>query len=190
MYTCMYVACSEPSMRVNAAIHIDANMRETTEAARRAVSALLTKYEFRTSLSLVRAGNKTFLETQFSRFYEAEDVNRTGYDQVEILAKAYLPTYDYLLTRRAFLTFITSHYIAGKNINETTVAEEVDDITESCNIPPKASWSVTLHTSKLSSSEYTPVQLPVSGFMATLRYIQDCTEITKKCDGVEQALYL
>ena len=185
----MYVACREPSMRVNAAIHIDANLREASEAARRAVSALLTKYEFRTSLSLVRAGNKTFLETQFSRFYAAEDVNRTGYDQVEILAKAYLSTYDYLMTRRAFFSFITSHYIAGKNINETTVAE-VDDTTESCNIPPQGSWSVTLRTSKLSTSEYTPVQLPVSAFMVTLRYIQDCTEITEKCDSVKQVLHL
>ena len=175
-------------MKVDAGIRIDANMKEVGEASRRAAMALLTKYDFRTSLSLVRSDNKTFLETRLSRSYAAEDVNRTGYDQLEILAKSYSPDYDYLMTRRAFIAFITSHHTPRNNVTETT--EEVDDVLELelCYTPPKGSWSVELYTSTLSSAEYTPLQLPVSDFMVTVRYIQDCAGIPEKCDGVENAL--
>lgn len=182
----MYAACRMPGMNVDARIHIDANMKEVSEASRRAISALLTRKGFTTSLSLVRAENKTFLETRFLRFYAAEHVNGTAYDQLEILAKAYLKDYDYLMVRRAFITFIVSRNAAGSN-SESSEAEEIDTL-EKCMRRPKGSWSITLHTSQLATTEYTPLQLPVTGFIVTLRHIQNCRKIPEKCDGVENAL--
>lgn len=183
----MHVACRVPGVNVDARIHIDANLKEMSEAPRRAVSALLTKNEFTPSLSLVTAENKTFLETQFLRFYAAKDINGTAYNQLEILAKAYSQGYDYYdVIRRAFIAFITSQNVAGSN-SESSGTEEFD-ILEKCMTPPKGPWTVTLHTTQLSTTEYTPLQLAVTRFVVTVRYIQDCSEMPMKCDGVEHAL--
>ena len=186
MYVRIYVACRVPRTNMDAIIRIDANLDGAGEVAWKAAMALATKYEYRTSLSLVRAGNKTFLETRYSRSYAAEDVNGTGYDQLEILAKSYSPDYDYLMTRRAFIIFVTSQHAFRNNLTETT--EEVDDILEMCDAPSEGSWSVKLHTSELSSTEYTPLQLPVSEFLVAVHFMQDCTRISKKCENVQDAL--
>ena len=163
-------------------IQIDADMKEASKIKRENISALLTKKEFTASVSLVKAENKTFLETRYWRFYPSEFVNKTAYDQLETLAKA--QESDYGMVIRAFISFIC----ASAAVNETAQVTNDDGVTKACFTPPDESWNVKLHTSHLSTCEYTPLQLPVRGFKVTLSYIQDCSEIPKTCDDVESAL--
>lgn len=196
----MYAACREPGrisgsetgVKMDARIHIDVDLKEASDGLRKALSALLTEKDYKSSLSLVKSHNETFLETRFSRFYTAENINETSYDQLEILSKADSPDYDYFIVRRAFINFVRSQNVTERaqrsvtnsTITDNTVAEEVD-ILEACTNPH---WTVRLYSLELSTTEYTPLQLPVATFTVEVRYIQNCRKVSQKCDDIELAL--
>ena len=171
----MYAACRKPGrvlgsdsgVIMDARIHMDVDLKEASEDLRKALSALLTEKDYKSSLSLVKSHNETFLETRFSRFYTAENINETSYDQLEILAKADSPDYDYFIVRRAFINFVRSQNVTERSVTNNTVAEE-GDIMETCTNPH---WTVRLYSLQLSTTEYTPLQLPVAAFTVEVRYI-------------------
>ena len=94
---------------------------------------------------------------------------------MEILAKADSPDYDYFTVRRTFINFVhyqnvierTQRSVTNSTITNNTVAEEVD-IMETCTNPH---WTVGLYSLQLSTTEYTPLQLPVAAFTVEVRYI-------------------
>ena len=171
-------ACYWPETMVNAVIHVDAEMKEASKTMRESISALLTRKEFTSSLSLIKRKNRTFLETRYWRFYRSELFNGTVYDQLEILAKS--QRFDYRTAMRVFTSFIC----ASATGNNWTDPAEVNF----CSPLPSEFWSVKLHTSQLSTDEYTPLQLPVTGFKATLSYAQICRDIPKTCNYFKKAL--
>ena len=67
----MYAACREPSrvsgsetgVKMDAKMHIDVDLKEVSEELRKTLSALLTEKDYKSSLSLVKSHNETFLET-------------------------------------------------------------------------------------------------------------------------------
>ena len=190
--TYVYVARRMPTVKVDAIIHIDVDFKEVSKMTRESISGLLTKKEFTASVSLVRAENKTFLETRYWRYYPSEFVNGTAYDQLEIFAKgqeilAKAQESDYSMLRRAFVSFICVG-AAGNDASEIAEVTTDDGVIEACFTPPNESWNVKLHTSHLSTAEYTPLQVLVRGFKVTLSYIQDCGGILKTCENVENAL--
>ena len=176
----MHAAHGMSGTKVDAIIHIDADLREASKPTRESIGAFLRRNEFVASVSLVRAENKTFLETRYGRVYPSELVNNTVYDKLEILAKP--QESDYRTTRGAFISFINE---SGASPSE---AAEVTTDDEMCLTPPAKSWNVKVYNSRLSTDEYTPLPLLVRGFKLTLSYIQDCGEILKRCEDVENAL--
>ena len=167
---------------MDAIIHIDAELREASKLTRESIAAFLKRNEFVASVSLVRTENKTFLETRHSRFYPSELVNATAYDQLEILAKP--QEFDYRTTRRAFISFINMSVVE----DDPSETPEVTTDDKTCFTPPIKSWNVKVYNSRLSTAEYTPLPLPVRGYKLTLSYIQDCDDISKTCEEVENAL--
>ena len=105
----MYFIVCKQSM--DGEIHMDVNLMEVGEITRKVISTLLRFKEFTPSLSLFRAENKTFLETQYTRYYAAESVVERTYDYLAILAEAFTPRYnyynDYRKLRNAFFKFIS-----------------------------------------------------------------------------------
>ena len=162
-------------MKVDGEIHIHINLQEVNESTRKVISTLLTNKEFAPSLSLFRAGKRTFLETQYTRYYAAESVVGSAYDPLETLAEASTPEHDFHKLRSAFINFTNSTYGSLK----------VNTSDGTCMTPL---WTVELHTSQLSTTEYSPLKSPVSAFKVTVHYLEDCNTLCVTCDAIKKVL--
>ena len=179
MYT--PIACDVPNVKMDAIVNIDAELKQVSKAIREIASRILLENEFSRSASLVQMGNQTFLKTQYWRFFPSKLIDGAAYKQLEVLATSQ----DYGNLQRAFLSFIK---INTTKSNSTAEVEADDTMMKACFTPLNETWSIKLHTSQLSSTDYTPLQLAADGFKAILSYMQDCSEIPKVCEYVHYAL--
>ena len=169
-----------PTVKMDAIVNINAELKQASKTKRDVVSTILMKNEFSPSVSLVKIGNQTFLKTQYWRFYPSKLIDVAAYRELEILATSQ----DYVNLQRAFISFVSVN-----TTKSNSTEEEIDGtLAKPCFPPLDESWSMKLHTSRLSSTDYVPLQLAADGFKVILSYMQDCSEIPKVCKNVQYAL--
>lgn len=170
-------ALQRPKVTVGAVITIDADLEEISQHKADEISAVVNRKRYIATETLTSTDQGLYLQTTYKRLFNADTISTEMYERLRSINTLNSRTVNY--TRKDLRAEMKN---TVKPFTDQLYYNEVQPNKIDALLDSGSPWLARLLTQD-SITEYTPVDVPITGVAFTLRHLVDCNQLPHKCVG-------
>ena len=167
------LTATQPKITVETVVNITADLKEIPQDRADRISAIAKRKNYTTTEALISVNQNLYLQTTHKRLYIVDSVSAEMYERLHSINNIHSRTANY--SNEDVLDEIRN--TVNPFINQLYHPNRINGLSDG-----GSSWLARLLTQD-STIAYTPLDVPVTGVLVTVRYLLNCNNLLHKCAG-------
>ena len=167
------LSATQPKVTVETVVNITADLKEIPQDRADRISASMERKKYTTTEALISVNQNLYLQRTHKRLFIVDSISTEMYERLHSINTIHSRTANY--SSEGVLAEIRN--TAKPFIDQLYHSNRTDGLSDG-----GSSWLARLLTQD-STIAYTPLDVPVTGVLVTVRYLVNCNNLPHKCAG-------